>query len=79
MAWRPRRSPVLLALVRLAALTALVEGQRLPEPPSLPDYALPDAMAIIGGDAVAALSTTPDDQLLADATAVLSAALLATR
>jgi hypothetical protein len=79
LAWTPRRAAVALALSRLATLTGLAEQRVVPELPSLANHALADAMAVIAGDAIVALSTRHDGDLLASVLAELRAALEATR
>jgi hypothetical protein len=78
-AWRERRPPVLLALGRLAQLTALTEQRKLPVLPELADHALADAVAVIGGDVLVVLASRRDDSLLAELIVEIRAAMDATR
>jgi hypothetical protein len=76
-AWSTRREPVLRLIGELAALDAAVESTSLHEVPDLPDYALADATAVIGGDVLEALAASPDrpalDRLIAELRATWSA------
>jgi len=59
-AWRSRREPVTVLLENLASLTGRLERIPAPVAPDLPVYALPDAVVLLGGDVLIALSRTPD-------------------
>lgn len=59
-AWRSRRTVVDELLAGLEEITAKVEG-RSPRPiPALADYARADAVAVLGGDAIAATGERGD-------------------
>lgn len=76
-AWSTRREPVVTLLRQLAALDAAVEQTPRADVPDLPDHALADATAVIGGDVLEALSDTRDraalDQLLRELRATWTA------
>jgi hypothetical protein len=78
-AWRTRRAGVLAALSRLAQLSGHAEDRAVPPLPTIADHALADAVAVIGGDAVATLGVRADDDLLTDVVAALREALEASR
>jgi hypothetical protein len=78
-AWRLRREPVVAALGRLAELTALAERRTVPKPPTVAEHALADAMAVIGGDVIVALTTSRDGNLMAILVVELRQVLDATR
>jgi hypothetical protein len=78
-AWRPRRKSVIAALARLAELSGLAEHRAVPPVPAVADHALADAVAVIGGDALAALATDPDEEILAEVVAAMREALTLTR
>jgi hypothetical protein len=78
-AWSTRREPVLRLIRELAALDAAVESTRQHEVPELPDYALADATAVIGGDVLEALALSPDRPTLDRLIAELRATWAATR
>jgi hypothetical protein len=78
-AWLSRREAVEIALMRLVAITSRMEGLMPRALPSIADHALADAMAVVGGDALAGLEVTVDSSSLADVIAELRAALEATR
>jgi hypothetical protein len=73
-----RRDPIVFALRRLAELDALAEQRSLPEPPDIDDHAHADALAVIGGDAIAALRAAPNTELLDAVLAEVRSALAAT-
>lgn len=79
LAWTRRRPPVVLALGRLAALAALAEQRSLPEPPEIADHVLADAMTVIAGEAIVALTNRPNDELLTALIAEVRDVLAATR
>jgi hypothetical protein len=59
-AWRSRRDVVADLLTRLEQATAELES-RPPKPvPALPDYASANAVAVLGGDAIAAATERRD-------------------
>jgi hypothetical protein len=78
-AWRPRREPAMALVVALTEIAARAE--RLPPRPAprLPNHAVGDAVAVLGADALAALTVRPDRELLRLLAAELQAALDATR
>lgn len=78
-AWSPRRDPVRVLLRELAALDDALEGGGRHDVPPLPDHALADATAVIGGDTLEALSSRPDPAALGRVLAELRAAWAATR
>jgi hypothetical protein len=78
-AWSTRREPVARLLQELAVLDAAVESTELHEIPDLPDYALADVTAVIGGDVLETLAATPDPAALDRLIAELRAAWSATR
>jgi hypothetical protein len=78
-AWRGRRAAVVLLVDQLAALSAQLEHRGAPKLPELADHVLTDAVAVIGGDVLDALSTDPDLASQARALADIRAALEATR
>jgi hypothetical protein len=78
-AWSTRREPVLRLLRELAALDSALESTGRHDVPDLPDHALADATAVIGGDMLEALSGTPDQAVLDRMIAELRAAWSATR
>lgn len=78
-AWRSRRKAVVATLRRLAELSGRAEHRVLPAVPSVAVHALADAVAVVGGDAIAALAAGPDDDVLAAVVAALREALEATR
>lgn len=57
--WPVRRGAVLTALSELAALGDALEPHQVP---ALPDHALADALAVIGGDALDAAQRSADPQ-----------------
>jgi hypothetical protein len=79
LAWLSRRGAVETALVRLGEIAAFVEKRTAPTLPIIADHALADAMAVIGGDAIAALEAVRDQEQLAAVTVSLRTALEATR
>jgi hypothetical protein len=79
LAWRSRRKAVIAALRRLAELSGRAEQRVVPAVPAVADHALADAVAVIGGDTIAALVARPDDDLLAEVVAVMREALELTR
>jgi crotonobetainyl-CoA:carnitine CoA-transferase CaiB-like acyl-CoA transferase len=78
-AWRPRRKSVVIAVARLAELSGEAEQRAVPALPAIADHAFADAVAVIGGDALAALATRPDEGLLAAVVATMREALTITR
>lgn len=78
-AWTSRRARVQAALARLAELAGKAEGRQVPPLPSVADHALADAAAVVGGDGLDALTTNPDDELLAALVAVIGEALEGSR
>jgi hypothetical protein len=72
--WRTRREMIRALLTDLAALDAQLEALPVPEPPPLPDYALGDALAVIGGDVLDALGDEPSAQALAELVGLLERA-----
>jgi hypothetical protein len=78
-AWSTRREPVRGLLRELAVLDATLESTDRHEVPDLPDHALADATAVIGGDVLEALSVNPDQASLERMIAELRAAWSATR
>jgi hypothetical protein len=78
-AWRPRRKSVISALGKLAELCGLAEQRGVPTLPAVADHALADAVAVIGGDALAALTVRPDEEILAAVVAAMREALTLTR
>jgi hypothetical protein len=78
-AWSTRREPALVLLRQLAALGSAVEDVGPHEVPDLPDYALADAVALVGGDLLEAASLRGDRAALERALAELRAAWAATR
>jgi hypothetical protein len=79
LAWRTRRKAVLAALRSLAELSGRAEQRVVPAVPAIADYALADAVAVIGGDAIAALVAKPDEALLSELVATMREALALTR
>jgi hypothetical protein len=79
LAWRSRRKVVVATLNRLAELAGQAEHRELPLVPPVADYALADAVVVIGGDAIAALAAEPDDDLLDGFVAAVQEAREATR
>jgi hypothetical protein len=78
-AWRTRRKATLATFARLAEISATAEHRRMPALPKVADHALADAIAVVGGDAIAALATEPDADLLSAVVATLREALETTR
>jgi hypothetical protein len=78
-AWRTRRKAALVAFGQLAELSAQAEHRRMPGLPKVADHALADAIAVVGGDAIAALGAEPNADLLAAVVAALREALETTR
>ncbi len=78
-AWRTRRAGIVAALGRLAELSGCAEDRAVPTLPMIADHALADAVAVIGGDAVATLSVRTDEELLSAVVAALRDALEASR
>jgi hypothetical protein len=76
-AWTARRAPVATLLTGLAALDLALEGTGSHQVPDLPDHALADALAVIGGDVLEALVARHDpaalDRVLADLRATWAA------
>jgi hypothetical protein len=71
LAWRSRRKAVITSLARLAAISGRAEHREMPAVPVVADHALADAVAVIGGDVLIALTARPDDDLLAELLATL--------
>jgi hypothetical protein len=78
-AWRVRQSAVVAALHRLAELSALAEGVPARPVPAVADHVLPDAVAVIAGDALASLAERRDEDLVAAVLVTLRVALDDTR
>jgi hypothetical protein len=78
-AWSTRREPVVGLLGQLAALDAVVEDTTSHPVPDLPDHALADALAVIGGDVLEALGSRRDPAALDRTLGELRAAWAATR
>jgi hypothetical protein len=78
-AWRSRRKNVIATVDRLAALSGRAEQRAVPPVPSVAIHALADAVAVIGGDALAALTASPDDELLSEVVETVRSALDVTR
>jgi hypothetical protein len=79
LAWRLRRPAVVAALDRLAELSTKAEDVPARSVPAVADHALPDAVAVIAGDALASLAEWPDEDLLAGVLVTLRVALDDTR
>jgi hypothetical protein len=77
--WDRRRRAILMVLDQLSAVTAAAENTAVPALPDLPDHALADAVAVLGGDVIVALNVRPDGDLLASFTAAVRGALNASR
>jgi len=78
-AWQTRRAYVVETLRALAEIGRAAERRDAYVVPDLPDYALPDAVAVIGRDALEALARTPVEQLLDRLLSELREALDSTR
>jgi hypothetical protein len=78
-AWTPRRAGVQAAVARLAELVGRAEGHPTGPLPAIPDHALADALAVIGGDAIVALEADRDDDLLSTLLVELRDTLQGTR
>jgi hypothetical protein len=65
LAWRTRRGPVQAALRDLEWTTASIESRPPATMPEIADHALGDALAVIGNDALVALSSSRDDEQVA--------------
>jgi hypothetical protein len=78
-AWRSRRAPVEDLLAGLEKIAAQLEG-RPPRPvPALPDYALADAVAVVGGDVVTQIDQLSGSPSLSEMGRLIRYALDATR
>jgi hypothetical protein len=78
-AWATRREPAVALLTELAALDVALEGAGPHQLPVLPDHALADALAVIGGDVLEALVAERDPATLDRVVADLRTAWAATR
>ncbi len=78
-AWRSRRKSAVAAVDRLADLSGRAEGRPVPPVPAIAMHALADAVAVVGGDVLAALSDSPDDDLLTAVVETIREALEQTR
>ncbi len=76
--WQTYRAPVRLALSRLVALNADLEGRTLAAP-DVADHVLADAIAVVGGDVLMLLSRAAAADSLVEVQAVLDQALAETR
>jgi hypothetical protein len=63
-AWTSRRESVIATLEQLVELTGIAEHRVMPELPELSSFALADAVAVIGGDFLAALADSGADDIL---------------
>lgn len=75
-AWARHRQQVHEVLCALAELGDSIEPRQVPE---LPDHAMADAVAVIGGDAVDAAQRSADPQRVAAVGEALRRGLAATR
>jgi hypothetical protein len=78
-AWRSRRKAVVDTIGRLAEMSGRAERRDVPAVPVIAVHALADAVAVIGGDAIAALADSPDEDLLTEVVTALREALDLTR
>jgi hypothetical protein len=76
--WRDRQAAARAALDGFVALEVQLESAPL-TPPMLATHVLPDAIAVVGGDALEAIAATADRSALATARTLLESALAATR
>lgn len=76
--WRERRAAAQAALDGLAALDARLEGRQL-DTPTVPEHALADALAVIGGDVLDAIAMLDDRSALDTTIHLLEVALERTR
>jgi hypothetical protein len=76
--WQPRRPVANSLLAGLVELSASLERRPL-EPPGVPDHVLADAVAVIGGDVLAAITAMQDQDALAAVSDLLRNALDGTR
>jgi hypothetical protein len=78
-AWRSRRTAVENLLAGLEKIAAELEGRRSRQVPALPDYARPDAVAVVGGDVIRELDQFRGAPSLSEVGGLIRCALDATR
>jgi hypothetical protein len=78
-AWRSRTEIIRALLVDLVAIEAGVRDTSPHELPVIADYALADALVVIGGDVVEALVVSQGDRRVEEALSIVRSSLAATR
>jgi hypothetical protein len=78
-AWRPRRELVMTLLDELARVDARLENVELTPLPDLANFALADALAVIGGDVLECLGAGGHRAVLDEVASLVQAALVSTR